>query len=320
MLEFHGKNIEKKPCRLAKNYIGCAMKEVSKKAKRAKKDDKADFRSVRRLSGVLILAFGVFLLAALVSFIGSERNWLGPIFGKAFPEAVLYVLGKFSATLLAVTAVSWGVRLLLSGEFPRFSRVCVGFSSLTLLCPLLFALASTFSAPLSLGKDALYGAGGRLGFFMVQSLVWPVFERTTYFPFLLFSAVLFAIAVILFGLRLSHFSFLKTPFVLFSKFWSECRARREKRKPLPEKPLAEDRSLERAKAKARKAKDSDWKSDYTVYDGKAKPFRGPVGAFDGTIPVLNAKVDEPSLPPARRAGLLKRRPARNRGKGTLPEG
>lgn len=300
MLEFHGKNIEKKPCRLTKkNYIGCAMKEVSKKTKRAKKDDKTDFQSVRRLSGVLILAFGVFLLVALVSFIGSERNWLGPIFGKAFPEAVLYVLGKFSATLLAVTAVSWGVRLLLSGEFPRFSRVCVGFSSLTLLCPLLFAIASTFSAPLSLGKETLYGAGGRLGFFMVQSLVWPVFgKNNVLFPFLLVSAILLAIAVILFGLRLSHFSFLKTPFVLFSKFRGECRARREKRMPLPEKSLAEDRSLERAKAKARKAKEPDWKSDYTVYDGKAKPFRGPVGAFDGTIPVPNAKADEPSFSPA----------------------
>ncbi len=274
------------------------MKEVSKKAKRAKKDDKADSRSLRRLSGVLLLVFGVFLLVALVSFIGSERNWLGPIFGKAFPETVLYVLGKFSATLLAVTAALSGVRLLLSGDFPRFSRVCIGFSSLTVLCPLLFAIASTFSAPLSLGKEALYGAGGRLGFFMVQSLVWPVFGKdNALFPFLLLLALFLAIVVILFGLRLSHFAFLKTPFVLLAKSWNACRALREKRKAVPEKPLSQDRSLERAKEKARKAKDADWKSDYTIYDGKAKPFRGPVGAFDGTIPVLDAKEDRlPSAP------------------------
>ncbi len=274
------------------------MKEVSRKTKRAKRDDKADFRSLRRLAGILLLIFGSFLLVALVSFIGSERNWLGPIFGKAFPGTVIYILGKFSATLLAVSAVSAGVRLLLSGDFPRFTRVSIGFFSLTVLCPLLLATASTFSAPLSLGKESLYGAGGRLGFFMVQSLVWPVFgKENVLFPFIVFSAILLAIAVLLFGLRLSHFSFLKTPFVLLAKFRSECEARREKKESAPEKAPVQDRSLEKAKEKARKAKDSDWKSDYTVYDGKAKPFRGPVGAFDGTIPVSNEKEGELSSPP-----------------------
>ncbi len=274
------------------------MKEVSRKTKRVKRDDKADFRSLRRLAGILLLVFGSFLLVALVSFIGSERNWLGPIFGKAFPGTVIYILGKFSATLLAVSAVSAGVRLLLSGDFPRFTRVSIGFFSLTVLCPLLLATASTFSAPLSLGKESLYGAGGRLGFFMVQSLVWPVFgKENVLFPFIVFSAILLAIAVLLFGLRLSHFSFLKTPFVLLAKFRSECEARREKKESAPDKAPVQDRSLEKAKEKARKAKDLDWKSDYTVYDGKAKPFRGPVGAFDGTIPVSNEKEGELSSPP-----------------------
>lgn len=279
------------------------MKEISRKTKRAKKAEKVDSRSVRRLAGVLLLVFGLFLLVALVSFIGSEKNWLGPIFGKAFPGTVLYIFGKFSATVLSVAMASWGVRLLLSGEFPRFTRVCIGFSSLSLLCPVLFALASTFSSPLSLRTESLYGAGGRIGFFMVQSLVWPVFgKENAFFPFILLCTILLGIVVVLFGLRLSHFSFLKTPFILWAKFWSENQAKKANRKvepekiPAPDKSLA-DRTLEKAQAKARKAKDSDWNSDYTIYDGKVKPFRGPVGAFEGTLPVSQVEETAPVSPP-----------------------
>lgn len=279
------------------------MKEVSRKAKRAKKDETLDARSVCRLAGILLLAFGALLLISLVSFIGSERNWLGPIFGRAFPGAILYVFGKFSATVLSVASASWGVRLLLSCDFPRFTRVCIGFSSLSVLCPVLFALASTFSAPLSLGRDALYGAGGRLGFFMVQSLVWPVFgKENALFPFVFLCAILLGVLVLLFGLRLSHFSFLKTPFSLWAKFLREYEAEKEKRKAVPEKipepdKSGVDKSLEKAKAKARRAKDSDWKSDYTIYEGKAKPFCGPVGAFDGTLPVLHEEEVKTASPP-----------------------
>lgn len=279
------------------------MKEISRKTKRAKKAEKVDSRSVRHLAGVLLLVFGLFLLVALVSFIGSEKNWLGPIFGKAFPGTVLYIFGKFSATVLSVAMASWGVRLLLSGEFPRFTRVCIGFSSLSLLCPVLFALASTFSSPLSLRTESLYGAGGRIGFFMVQSLVWPVFgKENAFFPFILLCTILLGIVVVLFGLRLSHFSFLKTPFILWAKFWSENQAKKANRKVEPEKILAPDKSLadrtlEKAQAKARKAKDSDWNSDYTIYDGKVKPFRGPVGAFEGTLPVSQVEETAPVSPP-----------------------
>ncbi len=267
------------------------MKEVSRKTKRAKKDEQADSVKARRLAGILLLAFGLFLLLSLVSFIGSEKNWLGPVFGKAFPGTVLYVFGKFSSTVLSVAVASWGVRLLLSGAFPRFTRVCIGFTSLSFLCPVLLALASTFSSPLSLRTETLYGAGGRLGFFMVQSLVWPLFgEENSLFPFILLCAILAGIAVLLFGLRLSHFSFLKTPLTLWAKFWSEHQAEKENERVKPDKASASDkplpdRALEKAQAKARKAKNPDWNSDYTIYEGKVKPFRGPVGAFEGTLPV-----------------------------------
>ncbi len=277
------------------------MKENSRKKKRAKKDEKTDFGTVRRLAGVLLLVFGVFLLVALVSFIGSEKNWLGPIFGKAFPGTVLYVFGKFSATVFSVSIVSWGVRLLLPGDFPRFTRVCIGFSALSLLCPVLLAIASTFSAPLSLREEALYGAGGRLGYFLVESLVFPVFGKdNSLFPFIVLCAILFGVAVLLFGLRLSHFSFLKTPFTLWAKFRSARQAKKEngtEPEKIPEREKSPvDRTLEKARAKARMAKDSDWDSDYTVYDGNVKPFRGPVGAFEGTLPVSPAGETVPPSP------------------------
>lgn len=262
------------------------MTVVFQKKKRAKKDTPANALTMRRLFGVLLFAFGAFSFVALASFIGSEGNWLGPIFGKAFPGALLYVFGRFSATLVSVAVSLWGVRLLLPGAFPRFSRVCVGFSCLSLLFPPLLSLASTFSGALSLKPEALYGAGGRLGFFMVQSLVWPIFGTgNALFPFLVFLAFLLGIAVALFGLRPSHFSFLKTPFALWAKFRAARAAERETRKALPEREPARDKSLEKARAKAVKEKNPDWESDYTVFHGKAKPFRGPVGAFDGTIPV-----------------------------------
>lgn len=272
------------------------MKENSKKTKRAKKNDPAKALAMRRLVGVSLLALGAFALVSLVSFIGSEKNWLGPIFGKAFPGALLYVFGRFSATLVSVAVSLWGVRLLLLGAFPRFSRVCVGFSCLSLLFPLLLSLASTFSGPLSLKTETLYGAGGRLGFFMVQSLVWPVFGMgNAIFPFSLLLFLLLGIAVALFGLRLSHFSFLKVPFALWAKF-RESRAAKKKatEDALPERTAVRDKALDKAKEKALREKAPDWESDYTVFHGKAKPFCGPVGVFGGTLSVPPADKTAPA--------------------------
>ena len=76
------------------------MEKGSKKPK--KKGIPADSKTVKRILGALLIAFGFFLLIAVVSFIGSENNWLGPIFGTLFPQAVVYVFGKFSATILSI--------------------------------------------------------------------------------------------------------------------------------------------------------------------------------------------------------------------------
>ena len=258
------------------------MDKGSKKPK--KKGKPADSKAVKRFLGAFLLTFGFFLLIALVSFIGSEKNWLGPIFGGAFPQFAVYVFGKFSSTILSVTAICWGIWLLLAGEFPKLLRTSIGFSALSVLCPAMLALASTLSGSLSLTSEALYGAGGRFGYFLVQSLIWPIFGKGNFvFPFAVLCVILLAIFVIAFGLRPSHFAFVKIPFDSIAAWW----ANRPKSESLPvekeEAPV--DKALEKAKAKALKSKIPDWDSDYTIYSGKAKPFRGTPGSFDGTMPV-----------------------------------
>lgn len=252
-----------------------------------KKNSRETPKSGKRVLGGFLLVLGVFLFVSLVSFIGSEKNWLGPIFGGEVPSAVLYVFGKFSATVVSVAIASWGVWLLLSGEFPRFLRVCIGFSVLSVLFPAILTLGSMFSGSLSIARESLYAAGGRLGYFMAESLIAPVFgEGNALFPFAILCVLLVVVCVALFGLRLSHFAFLKVPFDLVSK-WRKARAEEKKENPpVREKTLPADRSLEKARAKALKAKEPEWDSDYTVYNGRAKPFRGPVGAFAGTLPAV----------------------------------
>ncbi|MCR5028083.1 MAG: DNA translocase FtsK [Fibrobacter sp.] len=264
-----------------------SKKKMDKGSKKTKKKGKTtDPKTVKRIFGVAFLAFGLFLMVALVSFIGSEKNWLGPIFGTLLPQAVVYVFGKFSATVLAVCAICWGVWLLLAGEFPKLLRTCIGFSALSVLCPAMLALASTLSGALSLKTEALYGAGGRFGYFLVQSLIWPIFGKGNFaFPFAVLCVILLAIFVISFGLRPSHFAFIKIPFDSIAGWWAN-RPRRESL-PIEKEETPVDKSLAKAKEKALKAKipAPEWDSDYTIYSGKAKPFRGIPGAFDGTIPV-----------------------------------
>lgn len=272
-------------------YILCTMtdskKKMDKGSKKTKKKGKStDPKTVKRIFGVAFFAFGLFLLVALVSFIGSEKNWLGPIFGTLFPQAVVYVFGKFSATVLSVCAICWGVWLLLAGEFPKLLRSCIGFSALSVLCPAMLALTSTLSGTLSLNTDALYGAGGRFGYFLVQSLIWPIFGRENFaFPFAILCVILLAIFVISFGLRPSHFAFIKIPFDCIAGWWANRPCRESL--PIEKEDALVNKSLAKAKEKALKAKipAPEWDSDYTIYSGKAKPFRGIPGAFDGTIPV-----------------------------------
>ena len=101
---------------------------MAKKTK--KKGTEFDTKKIGRVLGCFALGFGVLLLIALISFIGSEKNWLGPIFGKMIPETFVYIFGNLSATIVSVALICWGIWLLLAGEFPRFLKACCGFSAL----------------------------------------------------------------------------------------------------------------------------------------------------------------------------------------------
>ena len=96
--------------------------------KRSKQKGKQmDPKTPKRILGVILLAFGFLLLVSLVSFIGSEKNGLGPIFGTAVPQAFIYVFGKFSATMVSVCSICWGIWILLSRECPKYLKVCLSY-------------------------------------------------------------------------------------------------------------------------------------------------------------------------------------------------
>ena len=263
-----------------------------------------DPKTPKRILGVILLAFGFLLLVSLVSFIGSEKNGLGPIFGTAVPQAFIYVFGKFSATMVSVCSICWGIWILLSRECPKYLKVCFGISILCVLCPAIFSLLAAHSGNLSLNDEALYASGGRFGFFLVHTLLWPVFGKENFvLPFLFLLLVLLVVFVAFFHFPLAKLGFLKMPFVGFAGFVRWMFARSEKEIASPKSDLKKtkgtaEKSLEKAKVKAAKA--DEWNSDYTMLGIEAKPFRGVAGAFDGTLPVeqpapFREETETPSL-------------------------
>lgn len=242
--------------------------------------------------GLLLLAFGLFLFVTLVYYIGAENNnQMGGVLGKSFPHFFVHVFGKFSAPLVSVSAICWGIWILAEGKFKL--KICVGISAFSLLIPAMFSLLTADGVSKATDSETFHSSGGLLGYFLVESLIKPLFgAEKVVIPFLVLCLFALVIAVKSFGLRLSHFSFVKVPLTAVVGWW--------KSRPKAERPLPEEKSSENS-PKAEKLKEPkhssvpnpDWDSDYTIYTGKAKPFRGAVGVFDGTLPVSQ----EPFLPP-----------------------
>ena len=266
------------------------MTDLSKKTKQSRKNKKksSSSRGGRRFWGIVLALFGTALLMALVSFIGSEKNWLGPYFGNAFPKTFVYVFGKCAATLISISAFFWGLWLVLAGEYPRLLRASVGFSILSVLVPSELSLASSTNGDLSLFPNELYAAGGRFGYFLVQSIIWPIFGKGNFvFPFAVISFLILMTLIIAFGLKASHFAFIKVPFAFIAGWWAKRSAANVPTAVVPvkefkgsaKKPDAEQKRMEQRNV-------PEWNSDYTQYTGRAKPFSGPVGMFEGTFPVV----------------------------------
>ncbi len=242
----------------------------------------------KRICGGLLLALGVFLLVSQVSFISGERNWLGPLFGRAIPGTFIEVFGRFSAVIVSVAVACWGFWLLLGGGHSRFLKICAGFSSLVLLCPTVLALLSADSEALSSSAATLSASGGWFGFFLVQSVIRPLFgEGNVAFPLAILLLALLVVAFTLFGLKPSHFAFMKIPFSALGKWWRERPEKAPVQAPKPDFPPAD---ILPKKASDKRPPAPDWNSDYTIFAGQAKPFKGTVGAFEGTLPVEQTAV------------------------------
>lgn len=256
-----------------------------------KKEKRGNVINWKPVCGVLLLAFGLFLFITLVFYIGNEeKDYLGKFFGKSFPHFFVHIFGKFSATLASVSTICWGIWMLAKGEFKL--KICVGISAFSLLIPAMFALLTVDGVSKTVNSEAFHSTGGLLGYFFVESLIKPVFGAgNVAIPFFVLCLLALIFSVVFFGLRPSHFSFVKVPLSAIVGWW--------KSRPKVERPLPEDKPSE-ISPKAEKRKEPhrasipnpDWDSDYTVYTGKAKPFRGAVGVFDGTLPVSQ----EPFLP------------------------
>lgn len=258
-------------------------------AKRTKKKKSGvNPERAKRICGGLLLVLGVFLLVSQVSFISGEKNWLGPIFGSAVPKTFIEVFGRFSAVLVSVAASCWGIWLLLGGGHSRFLKICAGFSCLVLLCPAFLTLVAADSETLPRSVRTLSATGGWFGFFLVQSVVWPFFgEGNVAFPLAIIVLVLAVVAFTLFGLKPSHFAFAKVPLSALAGWWKNRPKKAPAQAPTPDSPPTG--SIPK-KSSGKHAPTPDWNSDYTIFAGQAKPFKGAVGAFEGTLPVEQTAV------------------------------
>ena len=262
---------------------------MANKSKRAKKQSKSEFTLpeglARDVSGWMLLILGAILSLALVSFVysGSEGNWLGPYFGILLPEFFHFVFGSLTSVIVAVALMLWGIWLLRGMVRARLFRFAIGFSILTFLGSGLLALQVADN--LHPSKEVLFRSGGILGAFLVQNIAQPIFGPSLVAPYIFGSIAILFVFVIAFGLRLSHFTFIKVWMASVVTWW-------QNRKEIRVEPLPE------TKAMAATKKALKWDDDYTMMrPKKVVPFKGPVGSFEGTLPVAPAfAAQEASIP------------------------
>ncbi len=251
-----------------------------KKTSRKPKADAGSSPDVSvRAWGFFLLLCGAVFLTALVTYAysGDGKNWLGPYFGVMLPRAVNSVFGMFPGALMTVAVILWGVWLLRHCPVGRLLRSAIGFSVLVLLFSGLFALRDAGTARPAV--DALMRDGGFLGSFLVQNIAVPVFGGSVIAPVVICIVLILLVFVIAFGLRPSHFAFLKVMLDSASAWWKNRHA--------PEVIPAPVAVTEEKNGKAKKNKNTlpdsiDWNDTHTIIgDGKISPFKGPVGSFGG---------------------------------------
>lgn len=260
------------------------MQDLFKKSKKTeKKGSEENSRRLHKVSGALLLMLGTLGIVSLVLLVGSEKGTDANFLNNTLPLAISSAVGTFPATLLSVALICWGIWKLRTAESPRLFRVSAGFSALFVISSAMFSLLSEHASTLSLETKSLSAAGGRFGYFLLHIVLWKIFGDGAFvLPMLLLCLILVAVSFALFGLRPAHFAFLKKLFEFLAGFLKR-KPREIPAEPRPEKPSAAEKSLERAKKKALAQKsEPEWNDDYTVFRGQARPFRNPVGVFEGS--------------------------------------
>lgn len=274
--------------------------ELSKKSKKSeKKGIEASPLRARRTLGVCLLFFGALGMLSLILFVGNgaaEKSFLS----WTLPQAISSAVGTFPATVLSIALVCFGIWNLRTVESPRLFRVSVGFSMLFVLCAAIFSLLAAHASALTLDTKNLAAAGGQFGFFLVHAVLWKLFGENSFAVPMACLCVLLFVNCFVFGLRPSHFAFLKKVGGFLAGFF----AGRQKEnsdtaspEPKAEKLSAAEKSLERAKKKALAPKpEPEWNDDYTIFHGTAKPFRGPAGAFGTSVSEENVSLASETVP------------------------
>lgn len=193
------------------------------------------------------------------------------------PRAVNSVFGMFPAVLLTVAIILWGVWLLRHCPIGRLLRSAIGFSVLVFLFSGLFALRDAGTAHPAF--DVLMRDGGFLGSFLVQSITVPVFGGSVIAPVILCIALILLVFIIAFGLRPSHFAFLKVALDSMSAWWKNRHAPEAIPAPVT---VTEEKGGKIKKTKNAEPDSVDWNDTKTLIGTrKISPFKWPVGSFGG---------------------------------------
>lgn len=247
----------------------------SKKAPHPDSSEHSVWTWTKDALGWLCVSASVLAMLALGSSLyGGDENWMGPYLGTALAESLNLLFGSFPVLIALICATLTGVWLLLGPKWNLLSRIALGFWSVYFFTVVLFTLPIS-DLPV-LARVHFVEHGGLVGVFLVRHLVEPVFGHAKVGPVLFSILGLVATAVLAFGLRWRHFSWLPP-------LWSRVRDSLRGRVSLANLriPALGGGAMATARpAQAGPVHDADTGDFAVVRKGEVSPFKGPVGKLD----------------------------------------
>lgn len=254
-----------------------------KKKKLNKKEKPNSSGFVSDIIGWVLIILGAISILAFFSFSysGSEGNWLGPVFGVFLPEFLHRIFGKIAAFLFSIGIIFWGIWLLRSKIFGRILKFAIGFSALVLITSVMATLRIVeISNP---SQAVLMRHGGLLGRFLWDYLVSPIFGNTIAAPLFFCILIIALVFIFAFGLRPSHFLWVKT-LLLQIKTWWQNRKNLKNQLPFDEEPPQEKKSP---------PVHESWDDTHVIHVGKSVPFKKGFGqTFGSGKTFLDASIEK----------------------------